>query len=73
MEGGYKMGICTTENKKVMLWAHDGNDAAVQQFIEKSFSGVPKRSVTMYILDCSAVTEIPKIHGTETQTVDTVL
>lgn len=63
MEGGYKMGICMTKNKKVMLWAHDGNDVAVQRHIEKSFSNVPKRAVTMYILDFSEVTEIPDMRG----------
>ena len=50
MEGGYKMGICTTQHK-IMLWAHDGNDAAVRKYIEKFFPNVPKKEVAMHILD----------------------
>lgn len=55
MQGGYLMGMCTTENGKVLLWAHDGNDEAVQKYIEQSWlKDVPKRAVTMYILDVDA-------------------
>ena len=60
MEGGYKMGIVTTQKGLVMLWAHDGNDAAVRAYIEEYFPNVQRKEAILYIVDTQSNQNVEK-------------